>query len=202
MPRIFPWYNVTFTLYFIRHGQTDWNAAGRIQGQIDIPINDTGRGQARRNGETLAQLLDTPGAFNFIASPLSRPRETMEIIRDALGLEAKDFPTDKRLMEISFGRFEGLTFDEISEKMPEAQAHREKDKWLNGPPQGESYAELTARIEEWYRELDRNTICVAHGGVSRALRGIVLKLPPAEIAELEVPQDKVLKIEAGQIEWI
>jgi len=188
---------MTFTLYFIRHGQTDWNAARRMQGQTDIPINEVGRGQARRNGETLAGLLSAPQDFDFIASPLSRPRETMEIIRDALGLEAKDFPTDKRLMEISFGKFEGMTFDEISKKMPEEFAHRQKDIWLNAPPGGESYADLTERVEQWYLELKRDTICVAHGGVSRSLRGIVLKLPPAEIVELDVPQDKVLKVEAG-----
>jgi broad specificity phosphatase PhoE len=50
--------------------------------------------------------------------------------------------------------------------------------------------------------LERDTICVAHGGVSRALRGIILELPPAEIVELDVPQDKVLKVETGQIEWL
>ncbi len=192
---------MTFTLYFIRHGQTDWNAAGRMQGQTDIPINDVGRTQARRNGEILAALLDTPDAFDFIASPLARPSETMEIIRSALGLAPKGFPTDKRLMEIKFGKFEGLTFDEIAEKMPQ-EFDREKDKWHNAPPEGESYADLTTRVEEWYLELKRDTICVAHGGVSRALRGIVLDLPPAEIVELDVPQDKVLKIEAGQIEWL
>ncbi len=193
---------MTFTLYFIRHGQTDWNAAGRMQGQTDVPINEVGRTQARRNGDTLAGLLSPPQGFDFIASPLSRPRETMEIIRGALGLEPKDYPTDKRLMEIRFGEFEGMTFDQISEKFPEEFAHRQKDIWLNAPPGGESYSELTARVEEWYLELERDTICVAHGGVSRSLRGIVLKLPPAEIVELDVPQDKVLKVEAGQIEWL
>jgi len=193
---------MTFTLYFIRHGQTDWNVAGRMQGQTDIPINEVGRTQARRNGEILAGLLSSPQEFDFISSPLSRPRETMEIIRDALGLEPKEFPTDKRLMEISFGKFEGMTFDEISKKMPQEFARRQKDIWRNAPPGGESYCELTARVEEWYLELERDTICVAHGGVSRSLRGIVLKLPPAEIVGLDVPQDKVLKVEAGQIEWL
>ncbi len=193
---------MTFTLYFIRHGQTDWNVAGRMQGQTDIPINQVGRTQARRNGEVLAGLLSSPQEFDFIASPLSRPRETMEIIREALGLEPTDYPTDKRLMEIRFGEFEGMTFDQIQAKMPEEFAHRQKDIWRNAPPGGESYSELTARVEEWYQGLERDTICVAHGGVSRSLRGIVLKLPPAEIVALDVPQDKVLKVEAGQIEWL
>ncbi len=193
---------MSFTLYFIRHGQTDWNAAGRMQGQTDIPINAIGRAQAQRNGEVLAEILSSPQDFDFIASPLLRPRETMEIIRSALGLEPKKFPTDERLMEIKFGKFEGLTFAEIAEKMPAEFAHREKDKWLNRPPGGENYADLTTRVKQWYLGLKRDTICVAHGGVSRALRGIVLQLPPAEIVDLDVPQDKVLKVEAGGIEWL
>jgi len=193
---------MTFTLYFVRHGQTDWNAAGRLQGQTDIPINEIGRAQAKRNGALLADLLSSPQDFDFVASPLLRPRETMEIIRTQLGLEPKTYATDKRLMEISFGKFEGMTFYEMSMEMPEEFAHREKDKWLHKPPEGESYAELTARVKEWYLTLERDTICVAHGGVSRSLRGIILNLPGLEIVELDTPQDKVLKVAAGQIEWL
>lgn len=129
---------MNFTLYFVRHGQTDWNAQGRLQGQTDIPINATGRAQARRNGETLAGLVKSPKKFDFVASPLKRPCETMEIIRAELALEPKDFATDKRLMEISFGKFEGLTHFEMSQELPEEFAHREEDKWLNRPPEGES----------------------------------------------------------------
>ena len=194
--------DVTPVLYFIRHGQTDWNAAGRMQGQSDIALNDTGRAQALRNGNTLAALLETPQNFDFVASPMGRTVETMEIVRTTLGLEPTDFRTDKRLLEIRFGRFEGLTFDEMAEQMPEAHARRERNKWLNRPPQGESYSDLAARIEEWYLELDRDTICVSHSGVSRVLRGVLLKLPPAEIVVLEVPQDKVLRIKAGEITWL
>jgi len=189
-------------LYFIRHGQTDWNAQGRMQGQSDIPLNETGRAQARRNGKKLAELLETPAGFDFVASPLGRTVETMEIVRSTLGLAPDEFRTDRRLLEIRFGRFEGMTFDEMSGQMPEAHAHREKDKWLNRAPEGESYSDLTARIEEWYLALERDTICVSHSGVSRVLRGVLLKLPPAEIVVLDVPQDKVLKIAAGQIEYL
>lgn len=194
--------DLTPVLYFIRHGQTDWNAQGRMQGQSDIALNDTGRAQALRNGKTLAAVLKTPGEFDFVASPMGRTVETMEILRTTLGLAPTEFRTDKRLLEIRFGRFEGLTFDEMAEQMPEAHAHREKDKWLNRPPQGESYSDLAARIEQWYLELDRDTICVSHSGVSRVLRGILLKLPPAEIVVLDVPQDKVLKIKANEIAWL
>ena len=71
-------------IYFLRHGETDWNAAGRLQGRADIPLNAKGRGQARRNGGMLAELIDKPSAMHFVASPLTRTRETMQIARACL----------------------------------------------------------------------------------------------------------------------
>ncbi|MEM8665125.1 MAG: histidine phosphatase family protein, partial [Pseudomonadota bacterium] len=95
-------------LIHIRHGETDWNVEGRLQGQLDIPLNDTGRGQARRNGDALAAYLAAERLQDpdFIASPLSRSVETMAIVRDALGEDAP-FRTDERLREISFGDWSG-----------------------------------------------------------------------------------------------
>ncbi len=69
------------TIYFIRHGETDWNAQSRYQGQADVPMNETGRAQARRNGEALRALLPASAAAAYVASPLLRARETMEIVR-------------------------------------------------------------------------------------------------------------------------
>lgn len=191
-----------FTLYFIRHGQTDWNAEGRIQGQLDTQLNDKGRGQAKRNGDLLAEILSTPENFDFIASPLLRTFETMQIVRGQLGMERDGFPTDDRLKEIHFGIFQGMTYKNSAIEMPEEAQHREADKWLNAPPEGESYFDLTVRIKEWFLELKRDTICVSHGGVGRALRGLILDLPKHELVELDVPQDKVLKIRDGHIEWL
>ncbi|MEO1066982.1 MAG: histidine phosphatase family protein, partial [Pseudomonadota bacterium] len=85
-------------IYFIRHGQTDWNAEARFQGQQDIPLNDLGRDQARRNGTTLRDLID-PADFDFVASPLSRTRDTMEIVRRAMGLDPMTYAMDERLRE-------------------------------------------------------------------------------------------------------
>ncbi len=193
---------MSYTLYFIRHGQTDWNLEGRLQGHTDIPINSTGQAQAEQNGETLARILAAPEEFHFVSSPLVRARKTMEIIRQTIGLEPSGYDTDNRLMEVRFGEFEGLKFDEIATQMPEEFKLRENNKWLYTPPGGESYADLTARVGGWYDSIDRDTVCVAHGGVSRGLRGVVLNLDPNSITDLPVPQDKVLKVEAGQIEWL
>src|SRR6266849_9323678 len=77
-------------LYYVRHGLTDWNAAGRLQGHLDIPLNQTGRAEAVRCGKILGDLLAREGRpaadFDYVSSPLSRARETMEIMRAALGI--------------------------------------------------------------------------------------------------------------------
>src|ERR1700730_17081630 len=90
-------------LVFIRHGETDWNAEGRLQGQRDIPLNDTGRAQARRNGTAIKAAMPEAVGFDFVASPLSRSRETMEIVRTAMGLAPESYATDDRLKELTVG---------------------------------------------------------------------------------------------------
>lgn len=189
-------------LYFVRHGQTDWNATGRIQGHTDIPINALGRTQAVRNGGMLAEILDDPAAFDYVASPLLRARQTMEIIREQLGLAPLDYRSDERLREISFGDWAGRTMAQVSQDHPEEFAIRRADIWHHVPPAGESFCQLSARVLEWLSEIERDAVVVAHGGVSRCLRGHYLGLPFDEIVHLDVPQDKVLMIESGSPTWL
>ena len=82
------------TIYFIRHGETDWNAQARYQGQADVPMNETGRAQARRNGEALRALLPGIAGADLVASPLQRARETMRIVRATLDLDPDAFEVD------------------------------------------------------------------------------------------------------------
>jgi len=193
-------------IYFLRHGQTDWNLEGRLQGQTDIALNDTGRAQARRNGEALAAHLAREGidptAFDYVASPLGRACETMEIAREALGLPREGYRVDPMIAEVCFGVWEGSSYDEIKARDPEAFAARKADKWNYLPPKGESYATMSERVRAWYEGLDAATVCVAHGGTSRALRGFLLDLPKAELPVLEVPQDKLFLFRDGTLTWI
>jgi broad specificity phosphatase PhoE len=190
------------TLYFIRHGETDWNAASRYQGQVDIPLNDTGRAQAKRNGETLAQFLPDPSALAYAASPLSRTRETMDIVRAALGLPLEGVTYDDRLREMHYGHWEGQLASDLPQIDPAGVAARASDWWHWRPVGGESYEDLTARVGGWIDTVERDTIVVSHGGVSRAVRGAVVPVDRADVPRLKVPQDRVLVLRRGSMEWL
>jgi len=189
-------------LYFVRHGETDWNADQRYQGQTDIPLNDRGRAQSRRNGEVLRTYL--PGIENadFVASPLGRARETMEILRASLGLDPTAYRVDRRLIELSYGNWEGQLQTHLPQTDPQGLADREKDPFRWRPVGGESYADLLRRTIDWTDTLERDTVIASHGGVSRCLRAHLLNLDPKTIPDLECPQDKVLMIEGGAMTWV
>ncbi|MCW2310004.1 histidine phosphatase family protein [Rhodobium gokarnense] len=193
-------------LYFLRHGQTDWNVEGRLQGQTDIPLNDTGRGEARRNGLALKEHFEKEGIdtadLDFIASPLGRARETMEIAREAMGLSRDGYRIEQRVAEVKFGIWEGFTYKEIKARDAAAFASRKADKWAFTPEDGESYATMSERVKAWYDGLTAPTLCVAHGGTSRALRGFLLGLESQEIPIQEAPQDRVFRWRDGALIWI
>jgi broad specificity phosphatase PhoE len=189
-------------IYFVRHGQTDYNAAKRIQGELDIPLNVTGRLQAQRNGGLLNELIADKERFDFVASPLSRARQTMEIVRAAMGLPQGGYRTDDRLKEISFGEWAGFTWLEIMERDPEPYDRRTADRWNVAPPGGQCYREMHQTVGEWFAEVTSDTVVVAHYGTARLIRGHVLKLPPEEILRLDAPQDKVLMIDGETLSWL
>ncbi|QDG79012.1 histidine phosphatase family protein [Labrenzia sp. PHM005] len=182
-------------LVFIRHGQTDWNAEGRMQGQKDIPLNATGEGQATQNGALLKRYLDgegiEPSSLDFVASPLGRTRATMERARKQMGLAPDTYRLDAQLMEITFGGWEGATLEELAEVDPDRVAQRRADKWGFVPPDGESYEMLAERIGRWLLTVDRPSVVVSHGGVFRVLRGLLEGGHTAKVPKYDVPQDKV-----------
>jgi broad specificity phosphatase PhoE len=191
------------TIYFIRHGETDWNRDRRYQGQQDIPLNDTGRQQAARNGRVIAAALGERAAgIDFVASPLQRARETMQILRGELGLAPQAYRTDDRLKEVHYGCWEGQLQDDLLVTDPEACAARDRDAWGWQPSGGESYADMSRRVAQWLEEVAGDTVVVSHGGVSRALRGLLLDLPKPQVLSLPVPQDKVLVFAGGSVSWL
>jgi broad specificity phosphatase PhoE len=189
------------TLYLVRHGETDWNKAARYQGQSDIPLNDTGRRQAARNGSILANVPDIAAA-DFVSSPLSRAIETMEIIRSALGLDLNSYHVDSRLLEVSYGQWEGHLASDLPARDPVGVAGKTEDPFGWRPIGGESYADLMDRVTVWLRALERDTVAVSHGGVSRVARGAVLGIDRTEVPVLEVPQDRVLVLRHDAMDWL
>lgn len=191
-------------IYIVRHGQTDWNVEFRLQGQSETDLNEVGRGQAAANGRLLARLIPDPSRFTFVASPMKRTRQTMEIIRGALGLPPADYGTDPRLVEVHFGDWETFTFAELEKTAPGSSTARNRDKWGFLPPGtgAESYAMMTERVRPWLRDMEGPAVVVTHGGVIRAMFNMLNGLPGPEAAVMDVPQDRVAKIESGRIAWI
>ncbi len=191
------------TIYYIRHGETEWNAQGRLQGVRDIPLNDLGRKQAVAAGGILAELFKRDGrsdvSLPFVASPLVRARSTMELVREALKLPPSDYATDDRLREIGYGQWEGSTLDEVRQADPDLFAARERDKWTVPPPGGESYVSVQARISDWYGQRKTDTVAVAHGGTARALMVALGFATPEKAANLTIEQGAVYVFGDGRL---
>ncbi|MGU3574669.1 histidine phosphatase family protein [Brucellaceae bacterium C25G] len=190
-------------IYFSRHGETDWNVSQRVQGQLDIDINDNGRSQADRNGAMLKELIGAADGFDFVASPLRRTRETMERIRRVMGLDPSAYRTDPLLMEVNFGDWQGFMLEDIAKKRDDLIHERAHDKWNFVPPGefAESYHMLSERIQRWIATVNQKTVCVTHGGCIRTLFHVFGGLDGHEAANLMIPQDKILKLENGQLSW-
>jgi broad specificity phosphatase PhoE len=151
--------------------------------------------------DLLARHHRTAGEFDFVASPLSRARETMELLRAGLGLDPAGYRTDARLAELSFGRWEGFTYADLRQQDggPRMLAERERDKWDFVPPGGESYARLLLRIAAWHSTLARDSVVVSHGGVARTLFVHFGLLKPAVAPVHDVDQGVVYELAPGQL---
>ena len=191
------------TIYYIHHGETAWNAAGRFQGSQDIPLNDLGRTQARHAGDILADLLARDGAaapqMPFVSSPLGRARATMELVRTALALPTDGYAVDERLREIGYGLWEGSTLAQMEASHPDVFASRQLDKWGVPPPSGESYAAVTQRMRDWAQSLSAATVAVSHGGTARALMVALGIADPAEVWDLPIGQGVVYVFSDGAV---
>jgi probable phosphoglycerate mutase len=154
-------------LYVVRHGATDWNHSGRIQGHVDVPLNETGRAQAR-----LASIrLSAFGATALYSSDLRRAYETAQIIAQATGLDVLAQPD---LREMHFGAWQGLSSPEIRERDPEVYAARRVNPYDVAPEGAETWRQFYARAIQAVDEILATTeaerlILVTHSGVCTAL---------------------------------
>ena len=151
----------------IRHGETAWNVDTRIQGQLDIPLNDTGRWQAHR----LALAVSDEGIDAIYASDLLRAHETAQAVAAGCG---RPIVNDSGLRERGFGVFEGQTFRQIAERWPEQSERWRKRDPDFAPDGGESLTDFFARVVATATRLagahpGQTVALVAHGGVMDCL---------------------------------
>ena len=190
-------------LYYIRHGETDWNVEGRLQGRQDIPLNARGRAQASHCGDVLRDLLARegidPAGLDYVSSPLGRARQTMELARTGMGLSPDGYRLVPELTEISFGAWEGFTIAQLRSRDPQRVAVREHDKWHFLPPGGESYKTVSARMGDWYANLTRDTVATAHGGTARGLMAALGIAKPAAAPLIDIEQGVVYVFEGENL---
>ena len=186
-------------LYYVRHGETDWNVQGLIQGWTDTPLNQRGHAQARAVAQALTAIPDVSGGLHFVVSPLQRARQTMGYIADALSLEQARIAVEPAVTELGFGVWEGKPFWELKAS-PLYPAHPE-DRYSWRPERGESYADGHLRINDWLDRLDRPTVVVAHGAIGRCLIAEITGLPRRDCVELVMRQGYYCKLERGTAKW-
>ena len=192
-------------MYLFRHGETEWNRDGRMQGHLDSPLTDLGASQAQAAGRKLKTLIDGPASLSFVVSPLGRTRQTAAFVADAIGFPEDKFTFDDRVREITWGELDGLTLTEIEAAHPGLLDRRDETKWEFQPPGGESYAAASYRLADWLDALGDDLdklVVVSHGAAGRVLRGLYAKLSPDEILLLDEPQDAFFRFQNGSVERI
>jgi broad specificity phosphatase PhoE len=191
----------TQIIYFVRHGETEWNREGRVQGHFDAPLTEQGVEQARCAGLILRELLAQEQPYRMRISPLGRARRSAELILEGVGNLVADERVDEQLIEVSWGRWNGLTRAEIEAREPKEWQAREADRWNVPPPGGESHAMLAERVREWLESVreEPRLIVVGHGAWGRALRGTYLQMPPEQLMTLDEPQNAIFRLAAGTV---
>lgn len=192
---------LTAPLYVLRHGETEWNTARRMQGRLDSPLTERGRAQALAMGRALRRELEgVSGRTLFLRSPLGRACETAAIVGREIGLADGDWRDDPRLAELAYGAWEGLSWKDIEVSHPTALADWRADPHTYCPPGGESHAELRARSAAVLAEVaaaGTRTVIVGHGVSGAVLRGLNLGLDAQAMFVLEKPQDAFFRLTAG-----
>jgi broad specificity phosphatase PhoE len=182
------------TWYLVRHGETEWNAERRMQGQFESRLNALGHAQAARSGETLAQL----GVDHVFASPLLRVRQTLA----AIARHVPHAPVfDDRLKEWSSGDWSGHLYADIATRWPAEFAAWEKDRYGVRSPGGENFVDLDKRAASFFSEhgalAHPRIAIVAHGFINRVLAARLLGLAPLETMDIRQNNDVIFRIRVG-----
>lgn len=189
-------------VYLVRHGITNWNKTGRLQGEADIPLSEEGLGQATLIGETFQQLAPE----KIYCSPLSRAVETSkQIQRFHPGLETVQ---DERLSEIRFGDFSGKTTKEIADENTGFLELREVNKWNLRWPGGESYQDVQVRVSSFLEDFGidltriagKTNVIVSHETTNKVLIGLLLELDKESVTRIAHPNQVIYRLSLNTIE--
>lgn len=179
-------------IYVLRHGETEWNALGRMQGRLDSPLTEKGQDQARLQGQSLRahDLVDLP----IYCSPSGRARRTAEL---AVPEKFAEIRFDERLMEIDLGQWQGRVKADLALEFPHVFEDDETWGWYDCCPQGEGFSGLEQRTASFLADLEGPAVLFTHGITSRFLRCHALGMPVEAFAELPGGQGIIHHIKKG-----
>ena len=182
---------VPHPLFLLRHGETDWNREGRIQGQMDSALTAQGRDQALRQGLTLRRLRNDLGDHQVLCSPLGRAQQTA-----SLALGSENFVTEKRLMEIGCGTWEGTCHEDRLGTDPDLAPHLSEDFeiYINAPG-GEGLEGLSGRLVTFLETLQAPTIIFSHKITLVVMRALLCGSKLS--SNMAPPQGSILEINKG-----
>lgn len=182
-------------IYLVRHGETEWNRAARLQGQLDSPLTERGRAQARAAGRAMARL--GLAGVPISVSPLGRARATAALLAEAVTLGPLTY--EPRLQEVALGGWEGLTCEAIAAAHPGLV-----DGWSGHgygflSPDGEGFDRALARVESWLAEQDGRRVAVSHGMIGRVLRAACTGIPRERAMAEPLPQNVIWRFRDGEM---
>lgn len=180
------------TLFIVRHGQTEWNVAGRMQGRMDSPLTGQGKSQARANGLLLQRL----GGVQVVwCSPAGRTRQTAALLNTELRAPVNFADA---LQERDCGLWSGLTLDEIATRFPQDWDQRQRDPFRHQPPSGENMPDMQARCAGFLDEILQHDWCAAalvtHGVLSKVILMHYLGLSEQQAVALKHPNELVYRL--------
>lgn len=184
-------------IFIIRHGQTEWNVARRMQGRLDSPLTHAGMKQAHSHGELLKGLASIEAMY---VSPSGRTRETAYIINSYVRAPVT---FEDALLERDVGLWSGLTVDELEDAFPQAWRTRTEDPFHGRPPEGESLADMSERCAQFLTAVlespAESIALVTHQVMSRVILGRLLGLTPEETVQVIHPNEALYRVIAGEV---
>ncbi|MEX5563396.1 histidine phosphatase family protein [Pseudophaeobacter sp. 1A16562] len=180
-------------IWLLRHGQTEWNAERRVQGQLESRLSPLGLEHAQRQAELMQPILHAENPPCYV-SPLGRAQQTAEI-----ALAGRAFTTDARLAEVHAGDFQGHRLVDLEQDYPDIFARNTTPlDMFCAAPGGEGYERFHARTLDFLQALSAPSVVVAHGLLGQVMRGIICGLDRSEQAKLSNGQGCVYVLEQGR----